>query len=250
VSKKKPWYDDDAFWKAVEPVLFTQARIEDTPAEIDKVLSLLGLPEGAHILDLCCGIGRHSIEFARRGFKVTGVDRTRSYLVKARRQAKKEELKDVTFIEGDMRTYCSPNTYDAVLNLYTSFSYFEDPEEDKRVLVNVHESLRDGGVFILQMMGKEVIARIFQARRWHEEDGMLILEESAICDNWGWIENRWIIIKDGRRKVLNLAHRLYSAKELTVIMADIGFGSIDAYGDLDGSPYDNKAKIMLIVARK
>jgi len=79
---------------------------------------------------------------------------------------------------------------------------------------------------------------------------MLILEESAICDNWGTIENRWIIIKDGRRKVLNLSHRLYSAKELTVIMADIGFKNIDAYGDLDGSPYDNKAKIMLVVARK
>ena len=165
MSKKKPWHDDDEFWKAVEPVLFTRSHMENAPAEVDSVLELLGLPEGASILDLCCGIGRHSIEFARRGFKVTGVDRTRSYLAVARRQAKKEKIKNVAFIEGDMRTYCSPNTYDAVLNLYTSFSYFEDPEEDRRVLVNVHESLKDGGVFILQMMGKEVIARIFQARR-------------------------------------------------------------------------------------
>jgi len=250
VSKKKPWHDDDRFWEEFEQVLFSKEHIERAPDEIERVITLLGIKEGSHILDLCCGIGRHSLELARRGLNVTGVDRTRSYLATARRQAKKEKLKNVEFIEGDMRTYCSPDTFDDVINLYTSFGYFEDIGDDRKVLMNVHRSLKQGGSFIIQMMGKEVLARIFQCKDWHEDSGFIFLTERKICQNWGWTENRWIIIKGRRRTEFNVNHRLYSADELTTLMVDCGFRDLNVYGDLEGSPYDNKARILLIVARK
>lgn len=87
---KKDWYEQDVFWKTFESYMFDEKR-KITPKEIDGVISLFGLKRGEHVLDLCCGPGRHSLELARRGFKVTGVDRTSSYLRKARRKAKRLE---------------------------------------------------------------------------------------------------------------------------------------------------------------
>ena len=92
MQERKPWHEQDGFWETVAPILFAERRWLDTPAEVDQVVSLLGIGSGAHILDLCCGVGRHSLELARRGFRVTGVDRTRPYLDRASKQAEAEGL--------------------------------------------------------------------------------------------------------------------------------------------------------------
>jgi SAM-dependent methyltransferase len=163
MQEVKSWHEQDVFWETVASILFSQRRWSDAPAEVEKVVSLLGIGPGTHILDLCRGVGRHSLELARRGFHVTGVDRTRLYLDRASKQAEAEALK-VEFVQDDMRTFCRPDAFDAVINLFTSFSYFEDPEEDRQVLLNVYRSLKPGGVFLLEMLGKEILARIFRER--------------------------------------------------------------------------------------
>jgi SAM-dependent methyltransferase len=249
MQEVKPWHEQDVFWETVAPVLFARRRWSDAPAEVEKVVSLLGIGPGTHILDLCCGVGRHSLELARRGFHVTGVDRTRMYLDRASKQAEAEALK-VEFVQDDMRTFCRPEAFDVVINLFTSFSYFEDPEEDRQVLLNVYRSLKPGGVFLLEMLGKEILARIFRERDWHEENGVLILEERKISQNWGWIESRWIMLKDNDRTELRLSHRLYSAMELISLLTGCGFTHVDGYGDLAGSAYDHMAKRLVIVAHK
>ena len=97
MNTDKPWYDQDEFWAATAPVLFHQRRWDKAPEEIDCVISLLGMAPGSRILDLCCGPGRHSLELARRGYKVTGVDRTTLYLEEANARAKKENL-EIEFV--------------------------------------------------------------------------------------------------------------------------------------------------------
>ena len=76
----KDWHEDDNFWETMAPKLFPEERMKFTPKEVDKIISLLEISPDAYILDLCCGPGRHSLELARRGFKVLGVDRTLKYL--------------------------------------------------------------------------------------------------------------------------------------------------------------------------
>ena len=249
MQETQPWHEQNAFWETVAPTLFTQRRWSDAPAEVEQVVSLLGIEPGAHILDLCCGVGRHSLELARRGFQVTGVDRTRLYLDRASRQAEAEGLQ-VEFVQSDMRTFCRPDAFDAVVNLFTSFGYFEDPEDDHQVALNVYRSLKSGGVFLLEMMGKEVLARIFRERDWYEEDGVLILQERKITKNWGWMESRWILFADNNRTELKLSHRIYSAVELASLLAECGFAHLDAYGDLEGRAYDHLARRLVVVARK
>src|SRR5207244_6079914 len=80
----------------------------------------------------------------------------------------------------------------------TSFGYFENPQEDRQVAMNISHSLKPRGVLVMEMMGKEVLARIFQERDWHEEDGVLILEERKIRSGWDWIDARWILFQDGK----------------------------------------------------
>ncbi len=203
-----PWYERDAFWEIIEPIMFPQRRWSDAPAEVDKVITLLGLQPGMTVLDLCCGVGRHALEFARRGYRVVGVDRTQAYLDRARRQAATEEL-EIDFIQEDMRTFCKPEAFDVIINIFTSFGYFEDPTQDRQVVMNIHRSLNTNGTFLMDLMGKEVLARIFEERRWHEQEGVLILEERRLSQGWSWIENRWIIIKNGKRTEFVVSNRLY-----------------------------------------
>ncbi len=248
----KNWFDDDRIWTRLEPFLFTQDRIEAAGDEATSILSLTGKDRNdgpLSILDLCCGIGRHSLALARLGHSVTGIDRTEVYLQKARSSAESERL-DVSFEQHDMRNYRKPEAFDLAINLYSSFGYFENPEDDRRVMNNIHDSLRIGGVLIIETMGKEVLARIFRRRTWQEENGRQLLQEHTVTDDWSWIHNRWILVENDSRTEFELGHRLYSAKELKDLAYQTGFVAVEAYGSLSGIPYDEKAHRLVIKATK
>ena len=243
------WHSDDRFWKTYGPWMFTQKRWANTPAEVDSILKLLApLPQGA-ILDLCCGPGRHSLELSRRGFSVVGVDRTSAFVAEARKRANVERLK-VEFVKQDMRRFCRPHAFDAALNMFTAFGYFRNPKENQRVLVNVHRSLKPGGKLLMELLGKEVLARTFQEREWHEEQGVIFLEERKLSQGWSWIDSRWIMLKGAKRTEFVVSHRLFSARELSDLLRDCGFEDVRTYGDLTGAAYDHNAKRLVIVARK
>jgi SAM-dependent methyltransferase len=248
-TKKKSWYEQDGVWEMVAPVLFTSERILSAKEEVEQILSQLELQTGVNICDLCCGVGRHSLELARHGLNVTGVDRTTPYLQEAKKKAEEEGL-NIRFIQEDMRSFCEPKAFDVVINVLTSFGYFEDAADDKRVLENIYKSLKDGGKLLIDIVGKEVLARIFQEKRWREEDGIIVLEEGKIRDNWGSVDTRWIIIKDGKQDECRFSLRLYSAAQLCELLKRCGFGQVDVYGDLSGSPYDQNAKRLVVVAHK
>ena len=243
------WHEEDTFWTKWAPFMFHERRWEQAQEEVALITSLLKVSPRSSFLDLCCGPGRHSLQLARTGFAVTGVDRTKAYLEKARKQAEKERL-DVEFVQEDMRSFCRPDAFDAVINLFTSFGYFEDIEDDRKVAANVYHSLKDNGVFLIDIAGKEVLARTFRERDWYEVNDILVLQERRITRNWSWMENRWIMVKDGKIEESRLSHRLYSAAELAALLHDCGFGAIDVYGDLTGTPYDHTAKRLVAVAHK
>lgn len=243
------WHEQDSFWETVP--MFSQQLWEIAPKEVDSVVSILGIETGAAVLDLPCGVGRHSLELARRGYRVTGVDRTAAYLCEAGEKAAAEGL-ELELVQADMREFVRPGAFDAALNLYTSFGYFEDPAEDRRVAENFYRSLKPGGALIMEMMGKEVLARIFLPRDWQElPDGSLFLQERKVTDDWSWMENRWILVKDGQRKEFAVGHRIYDGAGLKALLLDVGFESVTLYGGrIEQSPYDNAAQRLMAVARK
>ena len=249
MQQTKPWHEDDSFWQTWGPFMFTEKRVAGTADEVTKIIKLMDIKPGVRILDLGCGIGRISLEFARRGFRVTGVDRTTSYLAQAAKQAEKENLK-INFIHSDMRAFAQPDSFDSVINMYTSFGYFEDPADDRRVVNNIYNSLRHGGTFLIDMQGKETLARIFQERLWSEKEGAIFLEEHKVTQNWSWMQTRWIILKGDDRIESNFSHRLYSATEIAALLTGSGFSRADIYGNLDGAPYDHLARRLIAVGHK
>jgi SAM-dependent methyltransferase len=243
------WYEKESFWKTWAPFMFSRERWENAAEEVTNLISLLQIAPGAKVLDLCCGPGRHSLEFARRGYSVVGVDRTKTYIEKARKQAQAEGL-EAEFIQEDMRHFRRAKSFDAVINLFTSFGFFEDEKDDQLVIKNMASSLREGGSFVIDIIGKEIVARIFRERDWQEVNGALMLEERKVTKNWSWMENRWILIKDGKIKEFRFSLRPYSASELITLLRASGFDSVQVFGNLAGDPYDHKAKRLVAVARK
>jgi SAM-dependent methyltransferase len=249
MPKKKEWFEHDGLWRAVMPMLFDKARIDNASGEVDDMIALTGLRPGSRVLDLCCGIGRHSIRFAGRGFDVTGVDRTGEYIKIAKDSAKESGVK-VRFVNDGMLHFRKDNFYDLVISYFSSFGYFENRDDDLKVLKNIAASLRDEGKFLIDIVGKEIIARNYQRKNWVEKEGFILLEERVVEKNWTGINTRWTIIKEGKRTDLNIFHRLYSAVELIDILRQGGFSEVKIYGDIKGRPYDADASRLVAVAIK
>ena len=244
------WYDDDTFWETFRDYMFNPARLEQTRAEVDQLVALLKLGAGNRVLDLCCGIGRHSLEFARRGFMVTGVDRTARYLEQAREAAARENL-SIEFVHSDMRAFVRREAFDGALNMFTSFGYFEDAAEDLRVARNVRESLRAGARLVIDTNGKEVVAAKFRERDWNRSaDGTIVIEERRVLDGWARLESRWIEVRGTERRESTVVVRAYSGVELSMLMKEAGFGKVMTHGSLAATPYDQRAERLVVVATK
>jgi SAM-dependent methyltransferase len=249
MKRKTPWFEDDAFWAAFGPSMFSEERWQMAARDAEPLARLLDLKPGAHVLDLPCGPGRFSIELARRGFNVTGVDRTALYMTEARKRARQQKL-DVEFVRQDMRRFVRTKAFDACINMYTSIGYFEDPADDLKVCRKVYLSLRPGGRFLIQTGAKEWLAREFRPRDWREEAGAFILEERKVVPGWAGLENRWVLIRKGKVQEFRFCLRLYSAGELRELLRRAGFAKVDLYGGVDGEPYDNTSRWLIAVARK
>ena len=107
------------------------------------------------MLDLACGNGRYSIALNRMGYYVTGIDLSQKKI----EAAKICQNNSLSFAVNDMRMPLEPDKYDFVFNLFTSFGYFDNEEENKIVLTNVYNSLKKGGVFVLDYVNGEKAAR-------------------------------------------------------------------------------------------
>jgi SAM-dependent methyltransferase len=247
--EEKRWFEDDGFWRDMAPHMFPAERLAGTPAEVEQILALAGPPPDARVLDLCCGPGRHSLELARRGFRVTGVDRTAAYLEQARCTALAENL-TIELVREDMRTFRREAGFELALSLFTSFGFFDDQGDDRRVIENLRASLAANGVLVIETIGKEVLARTFRERDWHREPGgALLLEERSVAPDWSYIEARWILIREGRQREYLFRIRLYAAAELAGLLRAGGFRDVRVCGNLAGDPYDHLAKRLVIVAR-
>jgi SAM-dependent methyltransferase len=178
---------------------------------------------------------------------VTGVDRTKLFLDRAKQKAGNLAAE---WVLADARTFVRPQTYDLAINLFTSFGYFEDPAEDEMVARNLAQSLKPGGKLVMQLIGKEVAGSQFVAREWQEDDDMILLEERHIVPPYAAIDNRWTIIRNGKMERLGFVVRLYSASELELLLLRAGFSRVRFFGALDGCPYDEHARRLVAMATR
>ena len=249
------WYEDEAFWKATYPFMFPESRMDSGMPDVERVLMLAGIVKGEDLqsgpaMDLCCGPGRHSVALARKGFAVTGVDRSPLLLDKARLLAREEGI-EIEWIHSDMREFRRPGAFSLALNLFTSFGYFESRDEDFRVLKRVYENLAPGGVFVMELLSKENLAGAFEPTCSKKlEDGGVIVQRHEIVDDWDRVINEWIVVRDGRAATFRFHLNLYSGHELKEALLRAGFGAVRLFGGLDGDAYDHLCDRTAAVAVK
>jgi SAM-dependent methyltransferase len=244
------WFEDESFWIDLYPFTFTEERLGMGDAEVTRILALAGIaaPGGRTALDLCCGPGRHAIPLAQRGMRVTGVDRMRFHLDLARERVRMAGV-SIELVEGDMRDFRRPVSYDLALSMFTSFGYFESRDDDLRVLRNVRASLKSGGVFVVDVMGKEWLARHFQPTRSRSlPDGSVLIERNTVVDDWTRVESQVILLRDGPPRTRRSRVSVYSGQELRDRLLQAGFAAVRLHGSLDGSPYDLDATRLVAVA--
>ncbi|MFP4459356.1 MAG: class I SAM-dependent methyltransferase [Candidatus Zixiibacteriota bacterium] len=246
----KEWCQNMDYWKAFEDWMFNYHRLEIAPGEINSALYLMDLQvkENLDILDICCGIGRHSIAFSLLGHSVTGIDISPDYIDRAK-MASQNAGAEIEFITADAYNFKREKSFDLAISMFTSFGLYEDDAKNRQILKNAYESLRPGGQFFLDVMGKEIIARIFIERDWENHDGIIRIHEREIIDDFTKIRNRQIVIDGDDRQEFVYTHWLYSAGELRMMLHEAGFKEIEFYGDYDGIAYDNQAQRLIAIAK-
>ena len=242
------WFEDEEFWIAYAPLMFDESRWAEVPEVVDNLLKLSSIAAGAKVLDLCCGVGRHTVELSRRGFQVTGVDITVAYLNAARETAEAAGT-DPELVRDDVRHFRRPASFDLCINLFTSFGYFAKREDDILMLGNCAKNLNPGGCLIVETIGKETAARDFVARENFDRAGWNVTTEYSIVGDWEGEMNRWILRKGTTRVDRSFILRLYSGYEMKQALREAGFASSELFGGLDGRPYDEKAESLVAVAR-
>jgi D-alanine-D-alanine ligase len=242
------------WWESFFDENFTRQVLETiepdrTRKETDFIVDALQIDPGSRVLDLCCGVGRHSLELARRGLKdVTGLDFSKPSLERAIGQAKREGL-PVRFIEGDMRRIPFEGELDAVFSFFTSFGYFDDPKEDERTIAAVSRALKRGGRFLLEVANRDYVVRHFQPRGWVEHDGEFVLEDRALDLSRSTVRGEWVFVTRQGPVRHESRVRLYSLHELIAMLGRNGLAFKEAWGTLDKQPltFDhNRQKVLAV----
>ncbi len=229
-----------------------QSLEERTIAEVDGVLKLLSLKNGASILDCPCGYGRHSIELARRGFEVTGSDINSIHLQKATDVAKENSL-NVVFNKDSMLSLEYSSQFDAVINMFYSFGFFDTDEENEKVLKNFFHALKPGGKFLMHTDVN--IPRILSGQYKEDEQRSLLTGKTLrIIDSYDSqtkrINGAWIIQSNGKEERKDYSVRVYTKEEFEAMCKRIGFSSVVIYSGWEGDKYSENAEDMIVVATK
>ncbi len=247
------WFENEQFWVQYAPIMFDSARWAEASAVAQGIFKMANITadSAAHtkILDAGCGLGRISVELALLGAQITGVDLIQPFLDAAADSAKSENV-HIEWEQADLRSFDRPAAFDVAVNMYTSFGYCKTIEEDTLILRNIAHSLKPNGVFILEMIGREIAVRDFTAGEWFERGGYTVLTEFFVEGAWEGLRSRWMLYQnDGLKSDHTFVQRLYSAVELKAMLLSVGFKTVEIYGDFDYSPYNEKARTMILVCK-
>ncbi|MCY9658951.1 class I SAM-dependent methyltransferase [Paenibacillus chondroitinus] len=210
--------------------------------EVKKMMDWLDLEQGADVLDLCCGMGRHSLALADFGYEITGVDLSEVLLTEA---AELDKQKRVTWVRGDMREVPLGRQFDAVVNLFTSFGYFDEEEQNAKVFYEMHRLLKEGGRFIIDFLNPIYVQTHLVPRSQRMEGDIQILETRAIED--GCVRKRIVISQEGfpERKYLEQV-KLYDRVAFEAMLQKAGLHIDHVYGSYDGHPYEADSSCRMI----
>lgn len=233
-------------------IQIAHADDEGDRMEVDVIDRRLGLTPGAAVLDVPCGAGRHAIELARRGYRVTAVDFHARVVDEGRRRAAAEGL-DVDYRVGDMRDAPLPTGLDGAFCWFGSFGYFDD-DGNRTFLAHVASALRPGARLAIDTVATETLYPRFRARDWRwlgEGEGRIrSIEEREYDVETATLRATWTRQgADGERRGTSRM-RLYAYRELKERFHEAGFEDVQGFDGLTDAPFGLGASRLTIVGRR
>jgi len=236
-------------------------RASSEVAGLEKIFSRFGVSKNGLILDLCCGIGRHSVILAEKGYKVVGADVSPKFIARARDMAVERHVSgNVDFRVGDMRQISNllkdyERKFDAVLNLYTSIGYY-DEETDRDVLSQLSELTAPNGILVIEIANRDWIIRHFLARDTScPSDDLVLVQERKLNLERSRMENVWTYYRRQGNDLkyldaFELDHRVYSLHELKKLVEKSGWKYETCYGSFVLESLTINSNRMIFVAKK
>ena len=227
MENKNEWAE---FFDGHAPIYMSNPFTSDTVKEVDFLAEELNLPPKSRILDIGCGTGRHSVELARRGYQVTGVDISSGMLTEAKRAAEKAGVL-VEWVHADATKFRSKRLFDAAISLceggFALLTVEDDPAaHDLAILRNINASLERGGRFVLTTPNG------FAKIRKHGQKDV----ENGTFDPLALVETftvEWDT-PQGKRSVL-VRERGYLPQELAPMLSQTGFRVDSIWGGTAGN---------------
>jgi len=237
------WYKD---WFNSEDYLLVYKHRDSREAEIlvKLIQKKLNLLASSYILDMACGAGRHSIAFAQKGYNVTAVDLSERLIHEAEKNAIQENV-NVDFVQADIRDLKLNTQFDLIVNLFTSFGYFETDEENSIIIQKAFDLLKPGGYFVLDYLNKNYLEKNLVPLSTFSENGTAITQKRAIKDNR--VEKEITIEKNKSVNKFYESVRLYDFSELKDILERSGFRIFQSFGDFNGNIFERNSSPRLVI---
>ena len=245
------WFDEKFGSHTIE---LYQEEIGQTSLQLETLKAFLGPPAQNRVLDLCCGWARHALPLARMGYKVVGLDGSRYFLERARSELNGQPEAPLSLLRADMRILpFQGGSFAAAIQMYTSFGYGTDPEDDRRVLNELKRVLQPRGTYLLDLINWTLARKAFDGRYEESYPNFDVVEECRIVPQSNLLRvKRALLYRDGRKPHLyNFEIRMFDRMSLTRLLEQTGFKVLDVWGDFDCSPYrPRKSYRMITVCRK
>ncbi|NDI37168.1 class I SAM-dependent methyltransferase [Chengkuizengella sediminis] len=234
------WYEDSFGEDYL--LVYRHRNLQNAYEEVKKMIKWLHLQDKSSVFDLCCGMGRHSMALSEFGYTVTGMDLSAVLLQEAK---KLDKNKKVTWIHGDMRKIPTNESFDAVVNLFTSFAYFESDQENSKVLLELSRILKPNGKFIIDFLNASVVKEHLVPYSERSTEGVKIEEYRTIEQEF--VQKRIIIKGENQERTYIEKVKLYdlSAFEHMISSAELQLDYV--FGNYDQAPYDEKTSPRLIL---
>jgi len=223
---------------------------DETDREVAGLIQMLALTPPQRIADVCCGYGRHLLQFAARGYSPVGVDISPMMLALARSHLADAGLR-VPLVHADARELpFADQSLDVVMNLFNSFGYCASDEGNQRILNETARVLRRGGKLLLDTRNRPHQI-LFAPRRlpMRTADGGELILRCTYDQQTHRLISEWRRTDTGP-VVHHASIRLYALEELDEMMAAAGLRRLAVYGDYEGTPFAGYQRQLLYVAQK
>lgn len=241
------WYRNASFWTAVEPFLFAPLRMAQGAQEVEDLSRTVALHPRSSILDLCCGVGRHSLAFAQRGHTVMGIDLTPVFIAKAAAAAK-SLVPAPNYCVGDMYNLKADDTFDLIVCLYHSFGYGCNREADQEALSAMQARTKSGGAVVVDVLSYRQVQNDGIGSRMVSGETMLY-RDRRLDERLRQVEDTWRIVS-GHEELRHVTRaQLYSTDELDEMLHAAGFRYVAIYGNLAGGEHFADRGRSVFVAR-